>query len=132
MRSNKEERYLESGILSIKATFIAGMLVLVIILKDLLELFFKIPAWIMAAFSGVYLIIIFIVLGTKKFDEKMKSPQIIKVGNCLTVISLFVFAMENLVLAFKDGYSDIELIILMVSFFGVTIGGTIYLLFSKK
>lgn len=116
---------------AIKATFVAGIVLIITILKDMIEIFFQVSARMVVGYLIICLTMFFLILGTKLFDEKMKSKKVANFGNFLTVMSVMIFVIENSVIKYKDLYSDMETLITVLVIGIATIVGALYLLFAK-
>lgn len=85
-----------------KATFVAGIVVLITIVKDILELCIQIPVWVVMLYLSICFIVYIVVLCTTIVDKKMRSKGVANFGNFLTIFSIIVFIIENSVIRFAD------------------------------
>lgn len=91
-----------------KATFEAGIVVLITIVKDILELCIQIPVWVVMLYLSICFIVYIVVLCTTIVDKKMRSKGVANFGNFLTIFSIIVFIIdivfiiENSVIRFAD------------------------------
>lgn len=85
-----------------KATFVAGIVVLITIVKDILELCIQIPVWAVMLYLSICFIVYIVVLCTTIVDKKMRSKGVANFGNFLTIFSIIVFIIENSVIRFAD------------------------------
>ncbi len=115
-----------------KAGFVAGIALLVTVLKDVVELFTPIPLWIVVCYSLFVLAVFALALGTKWFDRKLDSDEISKFSDFLTVMSSAFFVIENLVIKCAgDAYSaEVKFIVIAISC--TIFWGAYYLLHRKK
>lgn len=129
-KHDKRKKEADSNFFAIKTTFVAGIVVLLTIVKDIIELCIQPPVWT----EGVYLLICFItyilVLCTTICDKKMRTKNVSNFGNYLTMVSIIIFMIENSVIEFVDNMR-IEVILTVSIIGGVAIIGAIYLLFAK-
>lgn len=88
-RREQKKREKEMGFFSVKASFVAGFILIITILKDILELFIIIPPLVVGGYLTLCLLMAFLVLGTRIFDKKLKSKAVSNFGNFLTFGSIF-------------------------------------------
>lgn len=130
-RREQKKREKEMNFFSVKASFVAGIVIVITIFKDIAELFVTIPPIVVGCYLAVCILIAFLVLGTQIFDEKLKSKAISNFGSFLTVGSIIIFVIENSVIRYQDADLKIDAIITTI-IIGVTIiAGSAYLLFQK-
>ena len=86
-----------------KAAFVAGIVLIITIIKDIWEIVSEIPDVVVATYVCVCLIIFYIVLGTKKLDKYLNSKEISNFSDFLTVMSVIVFILENTFI--RDGFT---------------------------
>lgn len=115
----------------IKAAFVAGIILIIIIINKIIGCYFVLSTWAAYSCYIICLIIVFIVLGTKAIDKWMEAKNIENFGNYLTVISVAFFFVDSICNGFSQGYSELGIKILMTSFGGIAIVGAFYLLFVK-
>lgn len=125
--STKKEKM---DFMATKATFVAGIVLVITIIKDIVELFVEIPMGVVICYILFSLLVFYIILGTKKFDEKLKKKQVSNFGNFLTIISIIVFVIENSYIRYKEVLNCADIIVIIFAL-GLTIGGAVYLLVSK-
>lgn len=130
-KKEKKKREADMNFFAIKATFVAGIVLIITILKDMIEIFFQVSARMVVGYLIICLTMFFLILGTKLFDEKMKSKKVVNFGNFLTVMSVIIFVIENSVIKYKDLYSDMETLITVLVIGIAIIVGALYLLFAK-
>lgn len=130
-KKEKKKREADMNFFAIKATFVAGIVLIITILKDMVEIFFQVSARMVVGYLIICLTMFFLILGTKLFDEKMKSKKVVNFGNFLTVMSVIIFVIENSVIKYKDLYSDMETLITVLVIGIAIIVGALYLLFAK-
>lgn len=128
-KHNKRKKEAEMNFFATKATFVAGIVVLITIVKDILELYVQIPVWGVALYLGICFIVHILVLCTTIFDKKMRTKGVTNFGNFLTIISILIFIIENSVIKYTNN-TCIENIIVVYIFVGAIIGA-LYLLFTK-
>ena len=117
---------------SIKAGFVAGVVLLIAIVKDCVELFVAIPWWIVYCYSFVVLIGVSLVLGTKLLDGILHSKKVAQFGEYLTVMSPIIFVLESFIINCPSDKLDMESKIAMIVLVGVMAGGAISFLLSKR
>lgn len=105
LKSNIEDKQEEKttdkdgmALSSKKAGFVAGIALLITVIKDIWELFKPITLWIVIGYSIAVLIVFYLALGTKLCDSKLNSKKVAQFGDFLTVTSPLVFVLENLVI----------------------------------
>lgn len=131
-RREQKKREKEMNFFSVKASFVAGVVLIITILKDIAELFLTIPPLVVGCYFAFCLLMAFLVLGTHIFDKKFNSKAVSDFGNFLTFGSVIIFAVENSVIKYADADSRIDAII-TTTLIGVTlIAGAAYLLFHKN
>ena len=86
---------------SSKASFVAGILLWVTILKNIAELYITIPIGVVICYLAFSLLLFALVLGTHLFDEKLKTKSVSDFGSFLTICSIPYFIIENSVLKYK-------------------------------
>ena len=128
-QKNKEK---EMSFFSVKASFVAGVVLIITIFKDIAELFLTIPPLIVGCYLAFCLLMAFFVLGTHVFDKKFKSKAVSNFGNFLTVGSVIVFIIENSVIKYADANSRIDAIIATTLIGATLIASAAYLLFRKN
>ena len=126
-QKNKTE---EMDFMAKKATFVAGIVLIFTIAKDIIELFFTIPLWGVYCYIFLTLLISLVVLGTKKLDQKLNTKGVTNFGNFLTVASIIIFVVENSLIKYKEFLSCVEITgIILIGI--VVIIGAICLLIAK-
>lgn len=114
---------------SVKASFLAGVIVIITIFKDLYEYFrSKLPLCVNLMYVALCLILMFIILGTDRLDKYLNSKGVEKFGNFLTVSSILIFVLENSI--FKIEMDAVEAIGILLVCATIVIGA-VWLLFSK-
>lgn len=131
-RREKRKRERKTNFMATKASFVAGIVLIFTIIKDIVKLFTnELPIWMILCFSGISLVAFALVLGTKVFDERMESKKVSNFGNFLTIMSAAFWVIENVVFEFQEVYTLMEKIALIGGIGIVSILGALYLLFAK-
>ena len=130
-KHKKRKKEAEINFFATKATFVAGIVVLITIVKDILELCIQIPVWVVILYLSICFIVYIVVLCTTIVDKKMRSKGVANFGNFLTIFSIIVFIIENSVIRFADTMMHIEAIIIVSASGVVAIIGALYLFFAK-
>ena len=130
-KHKKRKKEAEMNFFATKATFVAGIVVLITIVKDILELCIQIPVWVVMLYLSICFIVYIVVLCTTIVDKKMRSKGVDNFGNFLTIFSIIVFIIENSVIRFADTMMRIEAIIIVSAIGVAAIIGALYLLFAK-
>ena len=114
---------------SVKASFVAGVIVIITIIKDLFEYFlYELPLGVNAIYILGCLILAGMVLGTDKLDKHLNSKGVENFGTFLTVCSILIFVFENSLLKIK--MDVIETVGILLIYATIVIGAA-YLLFSR-
>lgn len=112
-----------------KASLVAGVIVIITIFKDLYEYFrSRLPLYVNGIYGLLCLILMLGILGTKKFDKYLNSKGVENFGTSLTIGSILIFALENSI--FKIKMDAIDAIGIWLIFATIVIGA-LYLLFCK-
>lgn len=131
-RQEQRKRERKMNFMATKASFVAGIVLIFTIIKDIVKLFtIELPIWMILCFSGISLVAFALVLGTKVYDERMKSKKVSNFSNFLTIMSIIFWVIENAVFEFQEVYTLIEKIALVGGIGIVSILGALYLLFAK-
>ena len=130
-KHKKRKKEAEMNFFATKATFVAGIVVLITIVKDILELCIQIPVWVVMLYLSICFIVYIVVLCTTNVDKKMRSKGVDNFGNFLTIFSIIFFIIENSVIRFADTMMRIEAIIIVSAIGVAAIIGALYLLFAK-
>lgn len=131
-RREQRKRERKMNFMATKASFVAGIVLIFTIIKDIVKLFTnELPTWMILCFSCVGLVAFALVLGTKVFDARMNSKKVSNFGNFLTIMSVIFWVIENAVFEFQGVYTLIEKIALVGVIGIASILGTLYLLFAK-
>ena len=114
---------------SVKASFVAGVIVIITIIKDLCEYFgSELPCYVNVIYVLLCLILMLGILGTEKFDKYLNSKGVENFGTFLTVSSILIFALENSIFKIKmDAIEALEMWLICATI----VIGALYLLFSK-
>ena len=114
---------------SVKASFVAGFIVIITIFKDLYEYFrSELPLYVNGIYVLLCLILMLGILGTEKFDKYLNSKGVENFGTSLTVGSILIFALENSIFKIKmDAIEAIEIWLILATI----VIGALYLLFCK-
>ena len=122
-----------------KASFVAGIVVVITILNDAISLLISIPRMVEWMEVAICLLLFYLALGTKKLNHILNRIGVEKFGSFLTVYSVIIFLLEKTLIS---QMANIELVIslsnekfqafIMFLLLGlVGIGGAIYLLLCK-
>lgn len=131
-RREQRKRERKMNFMATKASFVAGIVLIFTIIKDIVKLFTnELPTWMILCFSGIGLVAFALVLGTKVFDERMESKKVSNFGNFLTIMSVIFWVIENTVFELQGAYTLIEKIALVGGIGIVSMLGALYLLFAK-
>ena len=85
-----------------KASFVAGFIVIITIFKELYEYFrSELPLYVNGIYVLLCLILMLGILGTEKFDKYLNSKGVENFGTSLTVGSILIFALENSIFKIK-------------------------------
>ena len=87
-KHKKRKKEAEMNFFATKATFVAGIVVLITIVKDILELCIQIPVWVVMLYLSICFIVYIVVLCTTIVDKKMRSKGVANFGNFLTIFSI--------------------------------------------
>ena len=114
-----------------KASLVAGLILIIEICKNLLELFIhELPTWFRFTILFVVIIITVLILGTKKLDRFLLSIDGLgKCGAYLTGCSILIYIMDNLLEESKLNTVS-KLCFFFVSL--VIVISAMYLLFKKN
>lgn len=89
-----------------KASFVAGISVILVCVNDVVGLIVDIPNWTnICEFFGV-LLIFYLALGTKKLDKMLASEGVNKFGVYLTIFSVMEFLLARILIGLAE---DVEL-----------------------
>ena len=123
-----------------KASFIAGIIIIIAMIQDTISLITPIPHWIEIIEVLFVALLIYLVMGTKKLDKILKTSGIEKFGYFLTIYSFFVFMLERaylnivsdeqLVVSFTNDKFIAFLTFVILGMLGI--GGAIFLLINKN
>ena len=83
-RREQKKKENEMNFFSVKASFVAGIVLIITIIKDIMELFIIIPPLIVGCNLVFCLLLAYLVLGTRVFDKKLKAKSVSNFGNFLT------------------------------------------------
>lgn len=127
---DKKKKRAQMQFWAAKASFVAGIIVMITIGKDLYEYIWdELPILVSAIIVGICLLLFFLILGTDKFDKVLsKSKGVENYGTFLTVCSVLVFIFENTLL--KTEMSVIEILGLCL-IYAVIVVGAVWLLFTR-
>lgn len=122
-----------------KATFVAGVIILIMCLNDIIELFTEIPMVVNLLEGGIVLVMFGCALGGKKVDFLLKKDGVEKVGAFLTVMGIVLFIWEKTIIELASKCSleynllntKMMVILLMIVYFIEIIVGAVYLLIGK-
>ncbi len=114
---------------SVKASFVAGFIVIITIFKELYEYFrSELPLYVNGIYVLLCLILMLGILGTEKFDKYLNSKGVENFGTSLTVGSILIFALENSIFKIKmDAIEAIEIWLILATI----VIGALYILFCK-
>ena len=131
-RREQKKKENEMNFFSVKASFVAGIVLIITIIKDIMELFIIIPPLIVGCNLVFCLLLAYLVLGTRVFDKKLKAKSVSNFGNFLTFGSVIFFVVENSVIKYTNANSRIDAIIATTLIGTTLIAGAAYLLFCKN
>ena len=100
-KSQKKKNRKEMENFATKATFTSGIVVTIEILKDILKICGLNFKWLGIICGVISIVVMIVILILNKFDKKICSEKGIAIGNIFTVVSLFVFIIENLCLDYE-------------------------------
>ena len=122
-----------------KASFVAGIVVIITVLNDAIGLLISIPRIIEWMEVVICLLLFYLTLGTKKLNHILNRIGVEKFGSFLTVYSVILFLLEKtLISGMANVTLEISLVnekfqtfimFLLMGFAGI--GGAIYLLLYK-
>ncbi len=125
-KRNKAKK--EMAFINTKASFIAGIVVIITVINDVVGLIITIPFWVDLIEAIVCILLLFLFIGTKKYDNLLKTKGVEKFGDFLTVIGSFIFLLEKgaLSVASKEElelsiYNDKLSILIVFVVFGIAI-----------
>lgn len=135
----KNKRKKEMGFENTKASFVAGIVILITVFNDLLGLLSSIPRYVEMIEVAICLLLFLLSLGTKKLNHILDTIGVEKFGSFLTVYSIVIFLLEKILI---DEVADVEfkisltneklhVFIIFLSLGIVGVGGAIYLLLYK-
>lgn len=135
----KNKRKKEMAFENTKASFVAGIIVIITIINDAIGLLISIPRTVEWLEVAICLLLFYLALGTKKLNHILNRIGVEKFGSFLTVYSVIIFLLEKTIIS---EMANIELVIsitnekfqafIMFPLLGfVGIGGAIYLLLCK-
>ena len=111
-----------------KATFVAGLFFILEIIKDIFKLFsYQMPAWFdIICFLGC-LIIVALVMGTKKFEPILPDDaNLKKCGGFWTVGSILIYIVDKIIII-SECESGVKWLMLII-YLLIVIGGLSFLL----
>lgn len=114
-----------------KVSFVAGIVLIITMLKVIAELFVEIPSPIVLGYSFFSSLIFFLVAGTKIFDKILTSKKVANFANFLTLFSVIFFVIENTIIKFREQLNTTEVTIMVIIWVFVGIACSINLLFGK-
>ena len=122
-----------------KATFVAGIAVVLTVINDTIGLLVSVPLFVECIEVIICLLLFYLALGTKKMDKLLNKTGVEKAGNFLTVYSIVVFLLERIILRAVNEEvitlsifnNKLNAFIMFLAFAIVGIGGTIYLVVCK-
>ena len=122
-----------------KASFVAGIVVIITILNDAMSLLLSIPRMVEWIEVAICLLFFYLALGTQKLNHILNRIGIEKFGSFLTVYSVIIFLLEKtlisqmanieLVISLSNEKFRAFIIFLLLGLAGI--GGAIYLLLCK-
>lgn len=140
-KSGETDEKEDVNLFDTKASFVAGVVVIMTIIRDAIDSLCSIPIWSNLVMFFIGLALFWIVLGTKTFDglfnKNIEGAE--RFGSILTVASIIVFLLERLVLDDENGKTTQWFLISYNHFLAVTfivlavlVLGTSWLLCSNK
>lgn len=128
-KREQKKREAEANFFTTKVAFVAGIVLLITIIKDILELFISIPNYIVVCYLLICIGVFWEIVCTNRFDKILNSKGVSNFGNFLTVSSIIFFIIENTLIKFQ--YNHIIVILTVIILGSEIIGGALYLLFGK-
>lgn len=133
-RKKKEMQFFNS-----KATFVAGVTVVLMSINDIISLFTKIPSWVSWFEIVIASLLYVLALCTKKMDKRLNTKGAENFGAYLTVISIVAFILGRVLNILADGKEFawrlsnevMQSVIVLLPFTAVAVGGAIFLLVCK-
>ena len=118
-----------------KASFLAGIVVIITAIIDTIGLKMNVPLWIKIVELVFFLFLLYFVLGTKKLDHFLEKKGVESFGNFLTVGSVVLCIMRiisvDLVSPELSAGIRTEYFIIFSVLEIVVVAGAVYLLFYK-
>ncbi len=122
-----------------KASFVAGIVVIITIFNGTMGLIISIPRMVEWIEVAICLLLFYLALGTKKLNHILNRIGVEKFGSFLTVYSVIIFLLEKtlisqmanikLVIPLSNEKFNVFIIFLPLGLAGI--GGAIYLLLCK-
>ena len=122
-----------------KASFVAGIIVIITILNDAIGLIISIPRIVEWMEVAICLLLFYLALGTQKMNHILDRIGVEKFGSFLTVYSVIIFLLEKtiisemsnieLVISLSNEKSQTFIMFLLLGLVGIV--GAIYLLLCK-
>ena len=130
LETKNENNNKNSPTLGSKATFVAGIMLIIIIIEDIWNIYDTIPDVAVVVYVVILWAISFVVLCTKKVDKFLSSKKISNFGDFLTVMSIVVFMIEKTVLRGNDSLPFWEALLIILVLSSIVVGEIYFL--SKK
>ena len=121
----------EMDCMASKVSFVAGVVLIVTILKDWFELWTTIPAWAVVGYCIFCLGLLLFVTKSNRFDAKFGSRKVENFSNLLTLGSVLIFVLENTIIRYEQFATKIEVIVIFGLLGVALIVGALYLLLAK-
>ena len=128
-KKKKKKRREKLQFWSVKASFLAGIIVIITIFKDIYEYFrSELPLCVSVIYVLLCLVLMLVILGTEKFDKYLNSKGVENFGTFLTVGSILIFVLENSIFKIEmDAIEAIGILLICATIVICALG----LLFSK-
>lgn len=135
----KNKRKKEMAFENTKASFVAGIVVVITIINDAIGLLISIPRMVEWVEVAICLLLFYLALGTQKLNHIMNRNGVENFGSFLTVYSVIIFLLEKMIISevankeltisLTNEKFQAFIIFLLLGFVGI--GGAIYLLLCK-
>lgn len=122
-----------------KASFVAGIVVIITMLNDTIGLLLSIPRMVEWIEVAICLLLFYLALETKKLNQILNRIGVEKFGSFLTIYSVIIFLLEKtlisqmsnikLVISLSNEKFQVFIVFLLLGLAGI--GGAIYLLLYK-
>lgn len=129
-RKKQNEEQME--LTDITAAFVAGIILITVIVRDIWQIFASIPRWVVLFTTLFILIGTAVVLNSKQFHAVVKrhKKRFSTFGSFMTIASIFIYMLENFLLRYRPN-DDYHSIIAFISISLMIIGLGIYSFIAK-